>query len=152
MMVKKKKQRKKREPGNATLPQINPDAAGIDIGATEHWVAVPADRDEKPARRFGAFTSDLYALADWLKACRIKTVGMESTGVYWIQLFQILEERGFEVKLVDARATKNVAGRKDDLSDCQWIQQLHSFGLLSGAFRPEVAICELRAYLRHGIC
>lgn len=130
------------------LEQINPNAAGIDIGASSHYVAVPEDRDDKPVREFAAFTTDLYAIADWLTACGIKTVAMESTGIYWIPLFQILEERGFEVLLVDARRIKNVSGRKTDVVDCQWIQQLHTFGLLSAAFRPEDDICVLRAYMR----
>jgi len=127
---------------------INPNAAGIDIGSEEHWVAVPEDRDEQPVRKFGCFTSDLYALCDWLKKCHIETVAMESTGVYWIPLFQILESRGFAVKLVNARHAKNVPGRKTDVEDCQWLQQLHTFGLLSGSFRPEDSICVLRSYCR----
>jgi transposase len=127
---------------------INPNAAGIDIGSEEHWVAVPEDCDEQPVRKFGCFTSDLYALCDWLKKCHIETVAMESTGVYWIPLFQILESRGFAVKLVNARHVKNVPGRKTDVEDCQWLQQLHTFGLLSGSFRPEDSICVLRSYCR----
>jgi transposase len=128
---------------------INPNAAGIDIGSEEHWVAVPEDRDEQPVRKFGCFTSDLYALAGWLKKCNIETVAMESTSVYWIPLFQVLERRGFEVKLVNARHVKHVPGRKTDAQDCQWLQQLHTFGLLSGSFRPEDSICVLRSYCRH---
>src|SRR5207302_7610219 len=120
---------------------VNLNAAGIDIGATQHYVAVPTDRDQQSVRCFGTFTSDLLALADWLQACGIDTVALESTGVYWIALFQILEGRGFDVKLVNARAVKNVSGRKSDVSDCQWLQQLHSYGLLSGAFRPANDIC-----------
>jgi transposase len=111
-------------------------------------VAVPADRDEQPVRRFTAFTGDLYDMADWLKACEIQTVALESTGVYWIPVFQVLEERGFEVKLVDARQLKRVPGRKTDVADCQWLQQLHSFGLLAGAFRPNDQVCVLRSYMR----
>jgi transposase len=128
---------------------INANAAGIDIGSEEHWVAVPEDRDDQPVRKFGCFTSDLYALADWLKKCNIETVAMESTSVYWIPLFQVLERRGFEVKLVNARHVKHVPGRKTDAQDCQWLQQLHTFGLLSGSFRPEDSICVLRSYCRH---
>lgn len=128
---------------------INPDAAGIDIGHREHWCAVPADRDATPVRRFGTFTEDLGRLADWLKSCGIKTVAMESTGVYWIPAFQILERRGFEVRLVNARHVKNVSGRKSDVMDCQWLQRLHSYGLLSGSFRPADQMCVLRAYLRY---
>jgi transposase len=128
---------------------INPNAAGIDVGSEEHWVAVPAGRDEQPVRSFGCFTADLYALADWLEQCGIETVAMESTGVYWVPLFQVLERRGFEVKLVNARHLKNVPGRKTDVLDCQWIQRLHSYGLLSGSFRPEDQVCVLRSYWRH---
>lgn len=128
---------------------VNPNAAGIDVGSEEHWVAVPEDRDDQPVRRFGCFTSDLYALCNWLKKCSIETVAMESTGVYWIPLFQILESQGFEVKLVNARHVKNVPGRKTDIVDCQWLQRLHTFGLLSGSFRPEDSICVLRSYCRH---
>ena len=127
---------------------IHPHAAGIDIGSREHWVAVPEDRDERSVRRFGCFTADLYALADWLKRCGVETVAMESTGVYWIPLYQILEERGFEVKLVNAHHVKNVPGRKSDVQDCRWLQRLHSYGLLSGSFRPEAQVCVLRSYLR----
>jgi len=124
------------------------NAAGIDVGATEHWVAVPEDRDEEPVRRFGAFTADLYVLAEWLRQCQIETVVMESTGVYWIALFEVLEERGFDVKLVDAHDARQVPGRKTDVKDCQWLQELHTYGLLRGAFRPEDQICVLRSYLR----
>lgn len=131
-----------------TLLRINPNAAGIDIGGASHYVAVPADRDDQPVREFAAFTGDLYRMADWLKACSIETVVMESTGVYWIPVFQVLEERGFEVKLVDARQLKRVPGRKTDVADCQWLQQLHTFGLLAGAFRPDNQVCVLRSYMR----
>lgn len=130
------------------LEQINLWAAGIDIGATSHFVAVPEGCSEQSVREFKTFTSDLYALADWLKQCGIQTIAMESTGVYWIPVYEILEEKGFEVKLVDARQVKNVSGRKTDVLDCQWIQQLHTYGLLNSAFRPADEICELRAYIR----
>ena len=119
------------------LSQLNLNAAGIDVGATSHFVAVPADRSEQPVREFEAFTTDLYRLADWLTECGVETVVMESTGVYWIPLFGVLEERGLEVMLVDHRRIKNVPGRKTDVRDCQWLQQLHTYGLLSAAFRPE---------------
>jgi transposase len=132
----------------AQLEQLNLNAAGIDVGATEHWVAVPADRDAQPVRRFGAFTADLYALAAWLRQCQIETVVMESTGVYWMALFEVLEERGFDVKLVDAHQARQVPGRKTDVKDCQWLQELHTYGLLRGAFRPEDEVCVLRSYLR----
>lgn len=130
------------------LPPLNLNAAGIDIGSREHYVAVPTDRDPKPVQSFKTFTCDLNRLADWLQVCRIDTVAMESTGVYWIPLYQILESRGFQVYLVNARHVKNVPGRKSDVLDCQWIQKLHTFGLLNSSFRPEDEICVLRCYLR----
>ena len=132
----------------AQLQHINLNAAGIDIGSERHLVAVPAGRDEVSVREFGTFTADLEALAAWLKKCGVTTVAMESTGVYWIPLFELLEARGFEVKLVDARHVKNVSGRKSDVLDCQWLQQLHTYGLLAGAFRPPDEVCVLRSYLR----
>ena len=119
------------------------------MGSEEHWVAVPEDRDEQPVRSFKCFTADLNAMAEWLKKCHIQTVVMESTGVYWIPPYQILEKQGFEVKLVNARHVKNVPGRKTDVSDCQWLQRLHTYGLLSGSFRPEDSICVLRSFWRH---
>ncbi len=132
----------------AGLSQLNLNAAGVDVGATSHFVAVPADRAEQPVQEFEAFTADLYRLADWLTECGVETVAMESTGVYWIPLFGVLEERGFRVMLVDPRRIKNVPGRKTDVLDCQWLQQLHTYGLLSGAFRPDGDIRRLRSYLR----
>jgi transposase len=131
------------------MPQVNADAAGIDIGHREHWCAVPADRCAHPVQKFGTFTQDLERLADWLNSCGIKTVAMESTGVYWIPAFQILERRGFQVRLVNARQVKNVSGRKTDVLDCQWIQRLHSCGLLNASFRPDDSMCVLRSYLRY---
>jgi transposase len=128
---------------------LEPDAAGIDIGAEEIYVAVPPDRDEESTRKFGTFTRDLNELAEWLEHCCIRTVAMESTGVYWIPLFQILEGRGFTVYLVNAHYLKNVPGRKSDVSDCQWIQYLHSVGLLRTSFRPPDHICAVRALWRH---
>jgi transposase len=130
------------------LRHINLNAAGIDIGSERHMVAVPEGRDEVSVREFGTFTADLQALADWLRQCGVTTVAMESTGVYWIPLFELLDRQGFEVKLVDARHVKNVSGRKSDILDCQWIQQLHTYGLLAGAFRPSDELCVLRSYLR----
>ena len=114
----------------------NPNAAGIDVGSASHFVSVPPDRDDEPVREFKSFTEDLEHLADWLVSCGIDTVAMESTGVYWITLFELLESRGLNVFLVNARHVKNVSGRKSDVLDCQWLQQLMSYGLLSGAFRP----------------
>jgi transposase len=130
------------------LQRVNLDAAGIDIGSASHFVAIPEGRDKETVREFKSFTADLYELADWLKQHGIKTVAMESTGIYWIPLFEILEAHGFEVLLVNPKHLKNVPGRKSDVLDCQWLQQLHTFGLLSGSFRPEQQICELRAYTR----
>ncbi|WP_145026387.1 IS110 family RNA-guided transposase, partial [Geobacter argillaceus] len=123
-------------------------AAGIDIGSKSHFVAVPEGVDEEPVREFSTFTDDLERLAEWLLACGITTVAMESTGIYWIPVFEILESRGLEVKLVNARHVKNVPGRKTDVLDCQWLQQLHTYGLLRGAFRPAEQVCALRAYVR----
>lgn len=131
------------------FPLFNPDAAGIDIGATELYVAVPAERSDKPVRCFGTFTEDLQALSQWLKSCQVRSVAMESTGVYWIPVFQILEDHGFTVCLVNARHVKNVPGRKSDVSDCQWLQYLHSVGLLRGSFRPPQQVCAVRSLVRH---
>jgi len=133
----------------SVLERINPRAAGIDCGSAEHFVAVPPDRDPTPVRSFKTFTSDLLRLADWLTACGVTSVAMEATGVYWIPIYEILEARGFEVLLVNARHLKNVPGRKSDVSDCEWIRELHSVGLLRASFRPTAAIVALRAYLRH---
>lgn len=133
----------------STPPILNPHAAGIDIGATEIYVAVPLDRDPQPVRRFKTFTADLHALAAWLAKCGVTSVAMESTGVYWIPLYQILETEGFGVCLVNARHVKNVPGRKTDVQDCQWLQYLHSVGLLRGSFRPPETICAVRSLLRH---
>jgi transposase len=142
-----KSKTKKKKP--AILPILNPDAAGIDIGATEIYAAVPGDRDDEPVRCFQTFTEDLRGLCDWLQACGIRTVAMESTGVYWIPLLQILEAAGIEVFLVNARHISNVPGRKTDVADCQWIQYLHSVGLLRASFRPAQEICAIRSLLRH---
>jgi transposase len=131
------------------LPVIHRHAAGIDVGATFHVVAIGAEREATPVRTFRSFTGDLHCLAEWLKATGITTVAMESTGVYWIPVFEILESRGFEVLLVNARDVKNVPGRKTDVNDAQWIQRLHQHGLLRGSFRPRQDVVALRAYLRH---
>src|SRR5947209_10006464 len=128
---------------------LYPDAAGVDIGATEIYVAVPPDRDPEPVRMFASFTEDLNALADWLQQCGIGTVAMESTGVYWIPLMQILETRGLVVYLVNAKHVKNVPGRRTDVSDCQWLQYLHSVGLLRASHRPTQTICAVRSIWRH---
>jgi transposase len=133
----------------AGLQQVNLNAAGIDIGSEQHWVAVPEGRDKQNVRSFSSFTTSLLELAVWLERCGVKTVAMESTGVYWIPLFELLQQRGFEVLLVNAHHVKNVPGRKDDSLDCQWLQKLHTFGLLRGSFRPDQEIVALRGYLRH---
>lgn len=136
----------------ASLPVVNPHAAGIDIGATEHWVCVPEDSvtaGQSNVRSFGAYTADLDQLVEWLLACGVKTVAMESTGVYWIAVAQKLEAADVDYTLVNAKHLKYVPGRKSDVKDCQWLQQLHSYGLLSGSFRPAQDICALRSFLRH---
>lgn len=130
------------------LTVLYPNAAGIDIGSAKHYVAVPPERSESPVREFESFTEDLVAMADWLARCGIDTVVMESTGVYWIAPYELLEARGFTVYLVNARHVKNVSGKKSDVLDCQWLQQLMSFGLLAGAFRPDGEVCALRAVVR----
>src|SRR5215475_3596196 len=135
---------------SAELSTIHPNAAGLDVGATFHVVAVPPDRDPQPVRTFRTFSGDLHQLANWLKAVGITTVAMESTGVYWIPVFEVLEARGFEVLLVNARDVKHVPGRKSDVNDAQWLQQLHQYGLLRGSFRPRDGVVRLRAYVRHG--
>ncbi len=127
---------------------INPNAAGIDVGSEEMFVAVPADRDSKSVRMFCSYTEDLHSLTDWLIQCNITTVAMESTGVYWIPLFQILESRGIQVCLVNARHVKNLPGRKTDVCDCRWSQKLHTYGLLAASFRPPDEICVLRSFIR----
>ena len=144
--------RKPTRPRKMKLPKhlqhINPHAAGIDVGGRSHFVAVPEGSCEQPVREFSSFTDDLHRMADWLLACGVTTVAMESTGIYWIPVFEILESRGLEVRLVNARHVKNVPGRKSDVLDCQWLQRLHSYGLLEGAFRPTEQVCTLRAYVR----
>ena len=121
------------------------NAAGIDVGASSHWVAVPRHATDDSVREFGAMTDDLNAMADWLLACGVDTVALESTGVYWIPVFEVLEQRGLKVWLVDARQMKYVPGRKSDVQDCQWLQKLMSLGFLRSAFRPDAEVCELRA-------
>lgn len=139
---------RKRPTTQSAISLTHPNAAGIDIGSAAHFVAVPPDRDDEPVREFASFTADLHRLADWLDACGVDTVAMESTGVYWIPLYELLESRGFTVLLVNARHVKNVSGRKSDVLDCQWLQQLMSFGLLRGAFRPADQVCVLRSLSR----
>ena len=131
-----------------TLPMMHPNAAAIDVGATIHMAAVRADRAPEPVRSFGTFTTDLHRLVDWFTECGVETVVMESTSVYWIPIFELLDARGFTVFLVNARDAKHVPGRKTDVSDAQWLQRLHSYGLLRASFRPKGQIAELRAYVR----
>ena len=149
-MAKRKRRAKGFRPGELPkeLRHVNLNAAGIDVGSERHFVAVPEGRDEVSVREFGTFTADLQVLVKWLKQCGITTVAMESTGVYWIPVFELLERAGFEVRLVDARQVKNVPGRKSDVLDCQWLQQLHTYGLLAAAYRPPDEVCVLRGYLR----
>jgi transposase len=150
-MARKQKNIKimKRKGQPLSLKTIHPKAAGIDLGSREHWVAGPPLPDDSPnVERFGTTTPELLRLADWLKQQKITTVAMESTGVYWIPLFEILDDRGFDVLLVNARQIRNVPGRKTDMVDCQWLQLLHACGLLRGSFRPADEICRLRALIR----
>lgn len=151
-MARKRKATPSRKPKVVNfdvLDQLNLNAAGIDIGSQEIYVSVPDDRDSENVRMFPSFTTDLYDLAAWLKDCGIETVAMESTSIYWVSLFDILEEQGFEVYLVNARHVKNVSGRKTDVLDCQWIRQLHTHGLLSPSFHPPEDIRAVRALVRH---
>ena len=140
---------KKRRQRLEHMAIVHPNAAGLDIGASEIYGCVPPDRAEENVRVFGTFTPDLHRLADWLTAHEVETVAMESTGVYWVPVFELLEARGFTVYLVNAHPMKGVPGRKSDYADCQWIQKLHSLGLLTNSFRPDAEMCALRAYLRH---
>jgi transposase len=130
------------------LRVVNPHAAGLDLGSSEIWAAVPPDSTREPVRVFGTLTPDLALLADWLAACGVDTLAMEATGVYWIPVFEYLVDRGFQAYVVNAQHIRNVPGRKSDRQDCQWLQELHSVGLLRGSFRPEAEIVALRAYLR----
>jgi transposase len=131
-----------------SLEVVHPDAAGIDIGNESHYVAVPPSRDSQPVRRFGCTTGELKTMANWLKQCRIRTVAMQSTGVYWIAVFDILEQAGLEVYLVNARDTKNLPGRKSDVQESQWLMKLHTYGLLRNSFRPAQEIRTMRTYWR----
>ena len=149
-MSSKAQQKKNRKKGPAPVFRVvEPNAAGADIGAREIHVAVPPDRDPRPVQSFPTFTEDLNRLSDWLEACGIETVAMESTGVYWVPLFQILASRGLRVCLVNAQHVKNVPGRKTDVADCQWLQYLHSAGLLRASFRPADEVCAIRSLWRH---
>jgi transposase len=140
--------RAKRSRPDRDISPTHPNAAAIDMGAKMHVAAVAPDRDTEPVRSFGTFTGDLQRLADWLERCGVRTVAMESTGVYWIPVFEVLDQRGFDVVLVNARDAKHVPGRKTDVSDAQWLRQLHAYGLLRASFRPKGEVATLRAYLR----
>src|ERR1700674_270812 len=131
-----------------SLEVVHPDAAGIDIGNQSHYVAVPPTRDSQPVQRFGCTTAELKAMAEWLKQCRIRTVAMQSTGVYWIAVYDILEEAGLQVYLVNARETKNLPGRKSDVQESQWLMKLHTYGLLRNSFRPSQEVRTMRTYWR----
>ena len=145
---RKKKAKNERQDWSLNLNVVHPNAAGIDIGNESHYVAVPPDRDAQPVRQFACFTEALQQMAAWLKSCGIDTVAMQSTGVYWLPVYEILTEGGLQVFLVNARHTKNLPGRKTDVQECQWLLQLHTFGLLNNSFRPPEEICVLRAYWR----
>lgn len=139
---------RKRRSRRRDLAVVHADAAGIDLGSTDHYVSVPEDRDEQPVRRFGCYTQDLERMAKWLIDCGITTAVMEATGVYWMPVFRVLEQRGLEVLLVNPRHVKHVPGRKSDVSDCQWLRQLHTYGLLRGAFVPAQEVAAMRTYWR----
>jgi transposase len=130
------------------MSMVHPNAAAIDVGATLLMAAVRADRAPEPVRSFGTFTTDLHRLVDWFAECGVETVAMESTSVYWIPIYEMLDARGFAVFLVNARDAKHVPGRKTDVSDAQWLQRLHSYGLLRASFRPKAQFTALRAYVR----
>jgi transposase len=146
--AKAKKQRRKGKDPTEGLPVLNPNAAAIDVGGAEHWVAIPPGRAEQSARQFGCCTADLRKLADWLQANEVDTVVMEATGNYWVSLYEVLEERQLKPVVVNARYAKNMTGRKGDIPDCQWMQKLHTFGLFTNSFRPTEPIRVLRAYMR----
>lgn len=131
------------------LEVVHPNAAGIDIGGSEHWVAISPERDPEPVRRFDCFTADVERMADWLVDCGVRSVAMQSTGVYWMPVFEILQQHGLEVYLVNARHTKNLPGRKSDIAECQWLLKLHTFGLLNNSFQPSDEIRTARTLWRH---
>ena len=148
-VAERKQSRRRREASPAALPKIRPQVAGVDLGSVEHWVCCPTvDGEEPNVRVFGTTTPQLEALANWLQEQGVESVAMESTHVYWIPLYELLESRGVEAVLVNARQLHHVPGRKTDMRDCQWLQVLHSCGLLRGSFRPQEAITRLRALRR----
>ena len=154
--MSKAKKRASKKPGKKNkkkdvlegLPPLNLNAAGIDVGNAEHMVAVPPGRDAQPVQSFGSFTADVHRMGRWLKACRVDTVVMQATGVYWVALYQILETYDLDVKVVNARYTKTLPGRKTDVLECQWLQKLHTFGLLNNSFLPNEETRVLRTYFR----
>lgn len=148
-MTEKKSNKTKKIVLSGNLPLIQANACGIDIGGESIFVCVPRDRDPNPIREFSTFTADLREMAEWLMKCKVTTIAMESTGVYWVPVFEVLDKYGFEVKLANAHHVKNVPGRKTDVSDSEWIQVLHSYGLLNGSFRPADDVVMLRSYVRH---
>ena len=148
------RQQSKRRSGQAhaaPFKQMHRNATGIDVGPAYHWVAVPRDRDAQPVQRFGALTADLHALAEWLRQCQIATVVMESTGVYWIALFEVLEERGFDVRLVDAHDARQVPGHKTDVRDCQWLQELFTAACVAPFVPRTTSVCCV-ATCGNGVC
>ena len=148
MSQQRKRQKRTAVDATEALPLLHRHAAGIDVGNAEHYVAVPPDRDARPVQKFGSFTADLHRMARWLQACGIETVVMQATGVYWVALFEVLQSYGLQVQVVNAQHTKTLPGRKTDVQECQWLQKLHSFGLLNHSFRPAEEIRILRSYLR----
>ncbi len=152
MKEHRKTKAKTKPEATKAIREQEPNAAGIDLGAEEIWVAVAAEGDQNSVRRFEAFTQDLKAIVQWLVDCGVQSVAMEATGVYWIPLYQLLEDAGLKVCLVNARHVKNVPGRKSDVRDCQWLQYLHSVGLLLGSFRPAQTICATRSYASGKTC
>jgi transposase len=150
MKRKNPRAKKQRRPAfDESLAQIEPDAAAIDIGSRSHWVSVNPQRDTEPVREFGSFTTELNALADWLSQCAVSSVVMEATGVYWVTVYELLENRAFKVHLVDAHTARHLPGRpKSDVKDCQWLRRLHSYGLLRNSFRPPAQIRRIRNYFR----
>jgi transposase len=144
----RKELQRKFDADSAELVIVHAHAAGIDVGSGSHFVSVPPDRDETPVREFGSWTSDLRKMANWMKSCGITSVVMQSTGVYWIAVYDALQQAGFEVYLVNARGTKNLPGRKSDVQECQWLRKLHTYGLLRKSFRPPQQIREVRTLWR----
>ena len=147
-MNKRTKRQRRRKSSPKHFPIVHRNAAGIDLGSRSHFVAVPDDRAQEPVREFGCYTPELHRMACWLRDCGVETVAMESTGVYWVPVLELLEDYGFEVLLVDARQVKSLSGKKTDVLDCQWIQRLHCYGLLRAAFRPQAMVASMRAYWR----